>query len=259
MNYPLSPNSGRQRQLLDHCRAATKGIPGLDANAIQPRTLRAFYGFKQGNSQLVVLLSGEKAVLAGSETLLSSTRGFVGNLMSVGVAIVPKIAGVEKPGNMRLFSYPHPEIFDNGATGGTTSSAVGSSFGGGASASATTTSELASIRAFFNSLMTFKVNQGDVFEKIPTSRFAIMPQMGAFIPEGLQMIDMQSVFVLSGGNENKVIFDLGDGDTSKIEGNAQTHRLYAAVQIEGYEIVTSNINVRDAALGAIRTYQKPMR
>ena len=62
-------------------------------------------------------------------------------------------------------------------------------------------------------------------KKIPTSRFAIMPQTGIFIPEGLHMIDMQSTFVLSGGNENKVIFNLGDGDTSKIEGNATTHRL----------------------------------
>ena len=104
--------------------------------------------------------------------------------------------------------------------------------------------------------MTFKVNQDDVFEKIPASRFAIMPQTGVFIPEGLHMIDMQSTFVLSGGNENKAIFNMAAADTSKIAGDATTHKLYAVVQLEGYEVVTSNINVRDNALAAIKAYKK---
>ena len=253
--YPLAPNSGRQRQLLELCRAATAGI--VNSGDVQPRTLRSLHPLKSGNSQLEVFLSGSKKGIENVETLLGNSRGFVGNLMSVGVAVVPIVAGVEKPGNMRLFSYPHPDIFDNGSTGGGSTSSFGSSFGGGTSATTTTNSELASIRAFFNSLMTFKVNQNDVFENIPTSRFAIMPQNGNFIPEGLHMIDMQSTFVLSGGNDNKAIFNLGDGDTSKIQGNAATHRLYAVVQIEGYEIVTSNITVRDNALAAIRSYRKP--
>ena len=255
--YPLAPNSGRQRQLLDHCRNAVSGIKELGRGGIQPRTLRAFYPLTVGNSQLVVHLSGDNKKIEGSETLLASSRGFVGNLMSVGIAIVPIIAGKESPGNMRMFSFPHPKIFDDGSVGsvGTTSLVAG--FGGGATAGATTSSELASVRAFFNSLLTFKVNQNDVFEKIPTSRFAIINQYtDNFIPEGLNMIDLQSTFVLSGGNENKVIFDMGDADTSKIAGNGTTHKLYAVVQIEGYEVVTSNINVRDAALNAIKAYKK---
>jgi hypothetical protein len=255
--YPLAPNSGRQRQLLDHCRMATEGIKGLDKGAIQPRTLRAFYPMTAGNSQLTIQLSGDNKKIEGSETLLLSARGFIGNLMSVGVAIVPIIGGKEMPGNMRMFSFPHPKVFDDGSAGGSGTSSASAGFGGGAAAGATTSSELACVRAFFNSLMTFKVNQNDVFEKIPTSRFAIINQYTeSFIPEGLNMIDMQSTFVLSGGNENKVIFDMGNADTTKIAGDGTTHKLYAVVQLEGYEVVTSNITVRDNALLAIKAFKK---
>jgi hypothetical protein len=255
--YPLAPNSGRQRQLLDHCRNAVASISDLNRGGIQPRTLRAFIPLLAGNSQLTINLSGDNKVIPGSETLLASSRGFVGNLMGVGVAIVPIIGNKEMPGNMRMFSFPHPKVFDDGSTGGGGTSSASAGFGGGATTSATTSSELSCIRAFFNSLVTFKVNQHDVFEKVPTSRFAIINQYTeSFIPEGVNMIDMQSTFILSGGNENKVIFDMGNADTSKIAGNGTTHKIYAVVTMEGYEAVTSNINVRDAALQAIKNYKK---
>lgn len=251
MSYPLAPNSGRQRQLLDQCRTKLAGL--VSTAAIQPRTLRAFHKLVTGANSLEIQLGENTPILKGSESLLLTSRAFIGNLVSVGVAIVPIIGGKESPGNMRMYSFPHPKVFDDGATGGGGTSSFGSSFGGGASASATTSSELACVRAFFNSLMTIKVNQIDVVTNIPTNRFAIMQQfVESFIPEGLNMLDMQTTMILSGGNENKFIFNLGNADTSKIAGNATTHSLYAVVQMEGYEVVTSNIIKRDAAIQKLK-------
>jgi hypothetical protein len=251
MSYPLAPNSNRQRELLLECRRKTAGI--VPASDIQPRTLRAFYKFVKNANSLEIPLGWQTSVIKTSESLLDDTRAFVGNLAAVGVAIVPIIGGVEKPGNMRMFSFPHPKIFDDGSTGSGGTSSFGSSFGGGAAGTATVSSELLSVRSFFNSLATIKVNTKDVIQNLPTNRFAIMQQYTPdFIPEGLNMIDLQTTMILSGGNTNKFIFNLGDADTSKIEGVLTTHRLYAVVQLEGYEVVSSNINIRDKAIAALR-------
>ena len=249
--YPLAPNSGRQRQLLTECRAKLKGI--VSPSAIQIRTIRAFVPFLNNNNSLIVQLGTGTSIIKGSETLLGDTRAFVSNLAAVGLAIVPIIAGKESPGNMRMYSFPHPKIFDDGSTGGGSGSSFGSSFGGGA-AGATTSSQLACVRAFFNSLLTIKENQLDITTDIPVNRFAIMQQtVTDFIPEGLNMLDLQTTMIFSGGNENKFLFNLGNADTSKIQGDGTTHRLYAVVQMEGYEVITSNILTRDKAINALRS------
>jgi hypothetical protein len=178
--------------------------------------------------------------------------------LALGIAKVPLIKVLNAPdklypGNMIMTSCPHPSLFADGSDAQTTGILAGTmpgdSVGIGAGASSVT--ELESIRAFFNALISFKIDQSDLLDSYPASQFAIWEgNTGNVVAPCLKPIDLQTTHILHGGKDNKLILDFKESLTDKIEGNDHC-KFFGVSEFHGFTIVCSD-DERARVVSALR-------
>jgi hypothetical protein len=254
--YPLALENRRQRFILVGLRKKLAGI--IPAGKIQPLILRAFAPLEANKSSVLFSFSSDDKVLKG-ENLLINARLAVVNGMALGIAKVPKVKVANEPdklfpGNMIMTSCPHPALFLDATDAQTSGLLTGTMPGdvSGIGAGALSVTELECIRMFWNSMVTFKIDQSDLLDTYPASQFNISDgNDNCIVHPSLKPIDLQTTHILHGDKSNKLQLDYMDGLTTKIEGNDHC-KLFGVCEFHGFTVVTSSAEEKarvQAALG----------
>lgn len=218
----MQPANVTQNRVLAKVRewAAQKG---LDPKSIRPQVLKLYAPLTTSSDMLkfntdITFPSG-----VATENLLKRDSIFFANLFGLGLHKVQEVTGVKYPHNTPILFYPDKTIFADAAV------------------APSVFAEWGCVEAVYNGTLDLKTAQDVRLEAHPTNVFRLGSdtQSGAAAQPsgGLNLVDLNVSFLMSGQKNNQFILNLGAGsDRSSIEGGAESNN-YAVLLISGFEIV----------------------
>ena len=218
----MQPTNFTQRGALETVRQWAKS-KDLDPRSVRPQILKLYAPLTASSD--VVKFNTDVNLSSGvaTENLLARDSVFFANLFGLGLQKVMVVAGVEFPNNTPLLFYPDKTIFADAAV------------------APSVFTEWGCLESVYNAQLQLKTAQEVRFESHPTNVFRSAPdtQSGAAAQpsQGLNLVDLNVSFIMSGQRNNQFTLDLGaTSDRTSIEGGAESNN-YAVLLIAGFEVV----------------------
>ena len=211
-----------QRNQLAKHRAWAKAR-GLDLSKIRPQILRLYAPIVGNSDTLTFNTDVNLSSGIATENLLKRDSVMFVNLFGLALHKVQEVTGVKYPHNSLLAFYPDKTIFSDAAV------------------APSVFPEWGALEAVYNGLLTFKTAQSVRLEDHPCNIFRSAPQTqsgaAAQPSQGLELVDLNVSFAMTGQTNNKFTINLGSGsDRVSIEGGAESNN-YAVLLLAGFEVV----------------------
>lgn len=211
-----------QRKQLERHRAWAKS-KGIPAEKVRPQILKLYVPLVASTDTYTFStdINGQ-SILPVENRLKRDSLMFV-NLMALALHKVPIFSGVRYPHNAPLVFYPDKNIFADAAV------APG------------VVAEHQCLEAVYNGVISFKTGQSVRLEDYPCNVFRSAPDTqnaaASHPSQGLNLVDVNTSFYLSGSVDNRFTLQIGAGaDRNGISGGAESQN-YAVLLLAGFEVM----------------------
>lgn len=223
-----------QRRQLERHRAWAKS-KGIKPDRIRPQLLKLYAKLTTTSDTYTFNTQFDQPKILATDNRLKRDSLMFVNLVGLALHKVPIFSSVEYPFNNPLVFYPDKNVFADAA------------------AAPGVVPEWQCLEAIYNGQVSFKTNSTVRLEDYPTNIFRRVPQTqngaAAHPSQGLEMVDINTSFYMSGQTDNKFTLQIGNGDRNGITGGAESAN-YVCLLLGGFEIVEGakgTLRIDDAA------------